>query len=115
MIILNQYPVFNRSEFQLSQKSVTLNLVSSFYAVPVPRLLSAIYAPSGEFISVVFNVETNLGGLVVNRPFLCSSLFVFSSSDACICRWMNSTTIYIYSASQSQFSYAGLEDYNQVK
>lgn len=82
-----------------------LTMLSTNFAQPAPRILSAIFADDGASITVTFSGSTNYGGL--RRSFDCSDLFVFkevsSGSEVTVpverCTWEDAASVKLWTGS----------------
>ena len=104
------------NEFQMFPSSVNISFFDSFIGASFPRMVSAVFSATGDYVSIRFGSETNLASKSTNYIFTCSELFVFRNSESSDCIWMNLTTLFVYPArlESDNFKYVGLNKYNDM-
>ena len=74
----------------------TFQVIDSKTTLALPKLWSAIFSSSGEYVLIEFDAPTNRGDLP--NSFLCSSLFEFSNSKLSKCFWYDDISVRLFSS-----------------
>ena len=87
---VNMVMTTNSNQYQ--NTTTTIHIVNANTPMNAPQLQSAVFAASGAFFSVIFNVPTDQAG-ITRTKWPCTKLFNFTGSSAATCTWINASAV----------------------
>ena len=84
--------VMSTNSNQYANSTTMINIVNANSPLMAPQLQSVVFAASGAFVSMMFNMPTDQAGIKLST-WPCTMLFNFTGSTAATCTWINASTV----------------------
>ena len=75
-----------------NDKNTTVQILSSFSAVPAPSMLSSRFSDSGQAVVILFDSPTDFAN-ITPLTWPCNRLFSFRNASSTTCVWVNSSAV----------------------
>jgi hypothetical protein len=74
---------------------VAVSVLASNVLPPAPKLLSATFAGSGLYVSVVFDSDSNMYAPSTTSSWNCAKLFLFDGANNSYCSWQSASIVIV--------------------
>lgn len=72
--------------------ATTVQILSSFSAIPAPLMLSSRFTDSGQAVVILFDSSTDFANITAST-WPCVKLFQFNNASLTTCTWVNSSSV----------------------